>query len=155
MTHSFLSPCINLAITQPAHPSGAVGAPDDLLPLLSECVSHTGTEGGSCISVRTGRFQPHAKASPPMLKSAGRPGKCWLRLANRYALHHTIQERLEADFVCAVRCALPASQTAYSRAVALIAALIQRTWQPKQGEWVQWRSKARRNRSEWPPSSSK
>ena len=47
MTHSFLSPCISLAITQPAHPSGAVGAPDDLLPLLSECVSHTGTEGGS------------------------------------------------------------------------------------------------------------
>ena len=54
MTHSFLSPCISLAITQPAHPSGAVGAPDDLLPLLSECVSHTGTEGGSSC----GQWQP-------------------------------------------------------------------------------------------------
>ena len=31
MTHSFLSPCISLAITQPAHPLGAVGAPDDLV----------------------------------------------------------------------------------------------------------------------------
>jgi len=47
VAHSKLSPWISLAITQPAHSSGAVGAPDDLLPVLFECVSHTGTEGGS------------------------------------------------------------------------------------------------------------
>jgi len=69
VAHSFLSPCISLAISQPTHPSGAVGAPDDLLPvrewwsgavgapddllpLVFECVAHTGTEGGSMVVSR-------------------------------------------------------------------------------------------------------
>ena len=45
MAHSFLSPWISLAITQPAHPLGAVGAPD------------AGTEGGSAAGEYTHSLQ--------------------------------------------------------------------------------------------------
>ncbi len=74
------TPSISLAITQPAHPSGAVGAPDDLLPVMCP-YSMLHRWGGNCNQTWVHFWEPPRR----LACSSGSPSSALHAQASRAA----------------------------------------------------------------------